>query len=220
MDQGNAAQAATGAGGRGFIYKAKIALTALVFAISGWIGEDLYAKARDALLPGDDPIAALAEQQKAGFEELRASLDGLRGSVDREGREALKQVQRASDDLQRINQDMLAKLQFAQRENEALARNLQEARGLAGGYDFLLAPQESMRIDPQNVVGLERLTSDGAWVSVTSGSSKDAQKRDHIRTGGSVPFTNASGQDCRVTLMSKREGIGAASFSVICGQPA
>lgn len=220
MDQGESAASAAAAGRMGFMGKVKMTLMALVFAVGGWIGQDVYGMVRDKLLPGDDPIATLAEQQKAGFDELRASLDGLRGSVDREGAAAFKQVQRATADLQRINEDVLAKLRFAQAENEALARNLQETRGLSGGYDFLLSPQESLRIDAQNVVGLERLTSDGAWVAITSGSSAEAGRRGHIRTGASLPFTNAGGQSCRVTLMSKREGIGAASFSIICDQSA
>lgn len=220
MDQGENTAPVAAPGRMGFMGKAKMALMALLFAVGGWIGQDVYGMARDALLPGDDPIATLAEQQKAGFDELRASLDGLRGSVDREGQAAFKQVQRATADLERVNRDILAKLQFAQSENAAITRNLQETRGLSGGYDFLLSPQESMRIDAQNVVGLDRLTGDGAWVAITSGSSEDAERRGHIRTGGSLPFTNAGGQSCRVTLMSKREGIGAASFSIICDRSA
>lgn len=220
MEQGENTAPVAGAARLGFMGKAKMALMALVFAVGGWIGQDVYGMVRDALLPGDDPIATLAEQQKAGFDELRASLDGLRGSVDREGQAAFKEVQRATADLERVNRDILAKLQFAQSENAAITRNLQETRGLSGGYDFLLSPQESMRIDAQNVVGLERLTNGGGWVTISSGSSEKAQTRDFLRSGSSMPFTNASGQACRVTLMSRREGIGAASFSVICSQAA
>ena len=106
-----------------------------------------------------------------------------------------------------MNSCILARLQFVQVGNAAPARNLQETRGLSGGYDFLLSPQQSPCSDERNVVGLERLTGDGAGVAITSGSSENAQRRGHIRAGASLPFTNAGGQSCRLTRMSEREGI-------------
>lgn len=204
-------QAAPANGWRG---KAKVAAVALAFSVAGWIGQDVYGKVRDTLLPVDDPIGRLAEQQQAGFAALEASLANLRGSAGSESREALKEVAAATEALQRLNRDMLAKLRFTEQENRKLQQNLQAVSGVEGGHDFLLSPGESMRIDAANVVGLQRMGNSTAWVNFTS-TQGGARERSALNAGESLAFRNAGGQDCQLTLITLRGDV--ASFAVVCG---
>lgn len=201
---------------RTLLGKLKMGALALLIALGGWIGEDLYGQVRNQLLPSDDPLGALAQQQQAGFDELKAGLASLRGSVDGEGRAALKEVAAASEAVRRLNQDILAKLRFAEEENRSLQRNLQASRGVGGGHDFLLAPQESIKLDGANVFGLDRIGNSTVWVSLTSTSGEDSKPRRPLRAGESIAFRNARGQDCKVSLMSLRDGIEVASFALVC----
>lgn len=199
---------------KGWRGKLKVAAVALAFTVAGWIGQDVYGKVRDALLPGDDPIGRLAEQQQAGFAALEASLANLRGSVGDEGRDALKEVAAATEALERLNRDILAKLRFTEQENRLLQRNLQAANGVQGGHDFLLSEGESMRIDDANVVGLQRLTPSTAWMNFTS-TQAGVSARSGLNAGESMAFRNAAGQACKLTLIALRGDV--ASFAVVCG---
>ena len=111
---------------------------------------------------------------------------------------------------------MLAKLRFAELENRSLQRNLQAAGGPAGGYDFLLSPGESMRIDAGNVLGLERMSGRTAWVNLSSSTSDRGNLRSALNAGESVDFRNAQGQGCKLTLVTLRDGVDVASFAIVC----
>ena len=49
--------------------------------------------------------------------------------------------------------------------------------GATGGYDFLLAPGETMRIDDANVLGLERVDGGRVWVNFSSTSDAGVDTR-------------------------------------------
>lgn len=195
----------------------KVGVFGLVLLVAGWIGQDVYGWARDRIMPPEDEIGELARQQQAGFDALKASLDGLRGAVDGDGKAALREVVAASESLERLNRDVLAKLRFAELENRSLQRNLQAVGGTTGGYDFLLSPGESMRIDAGNVLGLERMSGRTAWVNLSSTTSDRGNQRSALNAGESVDFRNVQGQACKLSLVTLRDGVEVASFAIVCG---
>lgn len=198
----------------------KMSVLGLIMLVAGWVGQDVYGWVRDKLIPPEDVVGQLAEKQQAGFEALNASLDQLRRAVDGDGKAALREVVAASESLERLNRDVLAKLRFAELENRSLQRNLQAAGGATGGYDFLLAPGETMRIDGANVLGLERISGGRVWVNFSSTSDAGVDTRAALSAGESVAFRNAQGQGCKATLASVREGVEVASFAIVCGASA
>lgn len=185
-------------------------------ALASFIGQDVYGWVRDQMVPPDESLARLAEQQAERFDELSRSLDALRGSVDGQGRQALAEVRAASDSLRAFNNQVLAKLSFAQRENEAMQRSLQASRGVEGGYDVLLAEKESMRIDASTVLGLASVSSNYAYVNLASADRQGEAERLSLQPGESAPYVDAGGRRCTVTLLTLRRGSDVASFALHC----
>jgi len=185
-------------------------------ALASFVGQDVYGWVRDKMVPPDQSLQRLAEQQAERFDELASRLDALRGSVDGQGRQALAEVRAASDSLRAFNDQVLAKLAFAQRENEAMQRNLQATRGVEGGYDVLLAEKESLRIDASTVLGIASLSSNAAYVNLASADREGRAERLSLQPGESGAYVDASGRACTVTLLTLRRGADVASFALHC----
>lgn len=185
-------------------------------ALASFIGQDVYGWVRDKMVPPDDSVQRLAEQQAERFDALARSLDALRGSVDGQGREALAEVRAASESLRAFNDQVLAKLDFARRENEAMQRNLQASRGVEGGYDVLLARGESMRIDASTVLGLTSVHPNNVYVNISSADRSEGSQRVNLRPGEAAAYVDAGGRACTVTLLTLRRGSDVVSFALNC----
>lgn len=185
-------------------------------ALASFIGQDVYGWVRDKMVPPDQTLERLAEQQSERFDALSRSLEALRGSVDSQGRDALAEVRAASDEIRAFNDQVLAKLAFAEKENQAMQRNLQAARGVDGGYDVLLARNESLRIDASTVLGLASVASNYVYVNLSSADREGRTERIRLSPGESAAYTDARGQACTVNLLSLRRGSDVASFAMNC----
>ena len=189
------------------------ALASLMFIVLGWIGQDAYAWAKGLVIKEDDYIETIAEQQRQGFEDLKAGLDALRGEV---GGNVLGEVRAAVRALERTNTGNLDKLRLSTQENEVLRRSLAQAGKVSGGYDVILSEQESFQLDPGTVVAVNDIGD--SWIQATLSTPANAGKagQAYLRPGESLPFTRRTGEKCAVTLLSLREGVDAASFAVNC----
>ncbi len=211
----DATAAAAPAAGR---WRGRVRNGALIVAgaLASFIGQDVYGWVRDKMVPPDDSLQRLAEQQAERFDALSRSLDALRGSVDGQGREALAEVRAASESLRAFNDQVLAKLDFARRENEAMQRNLQASRGVEGGYDVLLARGESMRIDASTVLGLTSVHPNNVYVNISSADRSEGSQRVNLRPGEAAAYVDAGGRACTVTLLTLRRGSDVVSFALNC----
>lgn len=189
------------------------ALASLMFVVLGWIGQDAYAWAKGFVIKEEDYIETIAEQQRQGFQDLKAGLDALRGEV---GGGTLGDVRDAVRALERTNTGNLDKLRLATQENQALRRSLAQAGGVTGGYDVILSEQESFQLDPGTVVGVNYIKAAYIGVTLSTPANAGSARITSLRPGESLPFTRQTGDKCAVTLLSLREGADAASFAVNC----
>lgn len=185
----------------------------ILFIVLGWIGQDGYVWAKSKIINEDTAIERIASQQKEEFQALRASLDGLRGDIKGAGLGEAKDAVRA---LERLSNANLDKLRLAQQENEKLRLALSGAGKATGGYDALLSEQESMQLDPGTVLGVNNITNDGVWVTLSTPDTAGRDRSQFVRPGASLPFVRRSGDKCVVSVLSLREGVDAASFAVSC----
>ncbi len=196
--------------------RARNTLLVVAGALASFVGQDVYGWVRDKMVPPDQTLERLAEQQAERFDALARSLDSLRGSVDAQGRDALAEVRADSDEIRAFNDQVLAKLAFAEKENQAMQRNLQAARGVDGGYDVLIAQNESIRIDASTVLGLTSVSSNYAYINLSSTDRDGRAERIRLAPGESAAYTDAQGQACTVNLLSLRRGSDIASFAMNC----
>lgn len=189
------------------------AAASLMFIVLGWIGQDGYVWAKGQLIKEEDYIETIAEQQRQGFEDLKAGLDALRGEV---GGNALGEVRDAVRALERTNTGNLDKLRLATQENETLRRSLAQAGKVSGGYDVILSEHESFQLDPGTVVGVNFINMSYIGATLSTPDNAGSARQTSLRPGESLPFTRRTGEKCAVTLLSLREGTDAASFAVNC----
>lgn len=87
--------------------------------------------------------------------------------------------------------------------------------GIAGGYDFIVAENRSTRIDSQTVIGVTNVSPNGVRVNLTR--TGDAVTDRYMQSGESLDYRSVDGRNCKVSLLSVRDGdVGAASFAIGC----
>lgn len=171
-------------------------MIALALVVVGVLGAETYQYGRGLLVPGDPGLEAIKQQQQESFGRLQKSLDNLTASVDGGNREAISQVKGAVDEIRGLNGELVARLSLANAENARIS----QAVGVPGGLDLILTPNAGMPLDAQSEVGVQSISSNGAYVSVVS---KDGETgRTFLRSGESIPYTGGDGRSCRVTLRS------------------
>lgn len=188
-------------------------VVSIVFVVLGWIGQDVYGWARRLVISEEDYIERLTQEQRKGFEDLKASLDALRGDVSGG---ALGEVRDAVRALERANAGNLDKLRLASRENEILRRSLEKSGNVSGGYDVLLSENESVQLDPGTILGITTLRRGNVVVTLTTPENVGKIRPVSLLPGEALPFNRRTGEKCSVALLSLREGVDAASFAVNC----
>ena len=99
---------------------------------------------------------------------------------------------------------------------QTLRNVAQRTAGVSGGYDFILAEGNGVRIDDSTVLGVSSVHNGYAIVNLTSASSDRAVK-ESLRNGESVAYVSAKGQACKLSLLSiNNADVGTASFAVGC----
>lgn len=171
-------------------------IIALALVVVGVLGAEAYQYGRGLLVPSDPGLDAIKEQQAESFERLQKSLDTLTASVDGGNRDAVSQVKGAVDEIRRLNGGLMARLALANAENARIS----QAVGVPGGLDLILTPNAGMPLDEQSEVGVQSISSVGAYVSVVSKDGESGQK--FLRSGESIAYTGGDGRSCRVTLRS------------------
>lgn len=186
---------------------------ALVLLALGVLGSEAYQWTRGQMTGPDEYLVKLQESQDRAFEELKGSLNSLGGSLDGSQREALSQVRGAVEEIKAANTGLVQQLALARQENDRLSRVALQQAGVAGGYDFILTEHTSMPVDEASVVGVTRISANGAQVNV---SSREGAGRDFLSSGESLVYRNATGKDCKVTLLSIGGNGRSASFANSC----
>ena len=162
----------------------------------------------------DERLLEIREEQAAAFKNLDDKLGELRGAVDGDGRDVLREVSNVVEEIKATNNGLLHQLALAGDENKRLSQVGGAQAGVSGGYDFILSEHTGMRVDDTTVVGVGNIDRSGATVTVTA---NDANGRGRfLSSGEAVAFRNASGESCRVVLLSVTAN-AAASFDVACG---
>ena len=188
---------------------------ALGVLLAGIVGSTLVGNAKRWYFGPDEFLVQMAESQKQEFAALKENLGKLRGSISSDDRAAFNSVQSAVKSLEGANTQLISQLTLAKRENDALRTASEHAGRVSGGYDFLLSENGGMRLDAQNVLGLSSVASYFVAVSLTSVSGETISE--DLRSGQSIPFRNAKGQSCRVSLLSIQDSDpGTASFALGC----
>lgn len=180
------------------------------------IASDLYDRYKPWKESEDDFINRIVAAQKEEFASVNASLAELRGSLPAEGRDAFRVLERSLAGLERQSAGLVQQLDLAHSEISTL-RTIAESRGGVGaGYDFILAANSSMDLAPGAVMGLQRVTSGGVRVNLTSEGRNVVNSR-YLESGESLNYVGANGQQCFVSLLSLVPGQpGAASFKTGC----
>lgn len=172
---------------------------------------------RDKAMEKPDYLQQLAKSQGEQFERVRASLGEISGSLQSGDRKAFQQVKSAVAELGNTHASLIQQLVLAKKENDVL-RQATSDRGIAGGYDFLLAEGSGIRIDQDTVLGVKSVSTAGTRVNLTA-SGADSRSDTWLEPGMSLPFTNRQGASCKVSLLSTNKApVGTASFVVGCGE--
>lgn len=188
----------------------------VLLGIAGFMLNEALAWARDKAMDKPDYLQQLAQEQDKEFEEIKSSLRQIGGAIESGDRKALAQVQGAIDGIERTNAGLIQQLVLAKQENETLRKVAGAKAGVSGGYDFILAEDSGIRIDPTTVLGVESVGSGGAHVNLTALGTERANSR-FLSAGESIAFTNQGGADCKVSMVSfNNAGVGTASFVVGC----
>lgn len=176
-----------------------------------------YGYVKDKVVGPDEFLVQIAASQKQEFAELRKNLSQIKSSLSDGDREAFSNVQSAVSALESTNSDLIQQLVMAKKENDTLSKVSGQKAGIAGGYDFILTEKSGIRLDATTVLGLREV--DNYWgVSVSLTSATEAEpKNERLKSGQSLAYQSASGQACKVSLLSFKDAeIGTASFAVGC----
>ena len=188
----------------------------LTLAVVGFLLGDAYSAARDWAMDKPDYLQELAKTQKQEFADLRDSLQKIGGTIDNGDRAAFNQVKGAIKSIEQTNASLIQQLVMAKQENETLRTVAGQQAGISGGYDFILSETRGIRIDPATVLGVETVHGGGVWVNLTSGTA-EKPLRMHLDPGQFVPYSNARGGACKLSLLSYNNGDpGTATFSNHC----
>lgn len=177
---------------------------------------DLYDRIKPWKESDDEFVRKIAEAQRKEFDNLRASLGDIRSSLPSEGRDAFKTMERALANVERDSAGLIQQLDLAKGEIEALRAVAFNRGGVGAGYDFTLSENSSMDLAPGALVGLYSVTSNGAYINLTSGGATTFE-REFVRAGESLKFAGSGGRECWVSLRSLQDGNpGVASFNTGC----
>ena len=180
---------------------------ALLLVVAGVAISEAYQWGKSAMLGPDEYLVQIKEEQDKSFARLQDSLNSLGSSIGGDNRGALSELKGAVAEIKQINNSLISRLSLAKSENERLAKVV----GVPGGLDLVLSSDTGLPLDAMSHVGVQRIASNGAYVSVASkdGSTTPA----FLRSGESIAFTGASGRSCRVTLVSvdPRSAVSLAS---------
>ncbi|MBJ6982746.1 hypothetical protein [Luteimonas sp. MC1572] len=169
---------------------------ALALVVVGVLGAEAYQYVRGMVVPSDPGLEGIKQQQAESFGKLQDSLDALAASVGSGNRDAMSQVKGAVDEIRHLNSGLIARLTLATAENARMSQVV----GLPEGLDIILTPDAGMSLDAQSEVGVQSISSNGAYVSVVSRDGESGRK--FLRSGESIGYTGGDGRSCRVTLRS------------------
>lgn len=183
----------------------------------GFIANDAYTSVKGYIWKGEDHLATLAKEQKEAFADLKENLGQLRASIGNDGdRTLFSSVQNAVESMANTNAGLIQQLALSKRENAALSKASQQKGGVSGGYDFILAEDTGIRLDATTVLGMQTVNPNFVHVSLTALGAPEAVD-ETLRSGQSLAYQNASGQSCKVSLLSINDAeVGSASFANGC----
>jgi hypothetical protein len=190
-------------------------LIVLTFTVCGVAASEAYEWVKGRFVGPDEYLVQIKEQQSESFKRLEDQLSTLSRNVDGNGRDTLNSVERVVAEIRSANEGLVAQLALARREYDRLALSTAKERGIRGGYDFILNPSSGLRIDASTVIGVDYIGDSVVDVNL-SANGLEQERTVRLDSGESIAYRSASGQACRVTLMSiqSRE---AASFAISCG---
>lgn len=188
-------------------------LFAFLAVILGAMVHEGYDYAKERIFGPDYYLVQMRNEQKQGFAQLQENLNKLGGSLDSQDREALASVKDSVRGLAANNAKLLDQLVIAKRENDNLRKIAAQRGGVAGGYDFILAADSGVRIDPTTVFGLQWVGNGAVNVNL---SSKGMDKQTELSSGQSIAYTNARGRACKVSVLDIDSAATSASFAVDC----
>ncbi|MEO7051091.1 MAG: hypothetical protein ABI128_05445 [Rhodanobacter sp.] len=185
----------------------------LACVLSGVAAHETYQYIRGKIVGPDQFLVQMRDEQKQEFAQLQEDLGKLSGSLDKQGRQAFDSVRGAVKSLESTNSSLMDQLVMAKRENDSLRKIAQEKTGLSGGYDFILSSNGGIRIDPSTVLGLRYVTGNSVALSLTSSGKEESP---NLHSGQSIAYTNATGKNCKVSVLSLNYEAKSASFAVGC----
>jgi hypothetical protein len=190
-----------------------LAAIGVVLAIAG---NEAYGWVRSKVVDPDEYIKQLAEEQRREFSSLKESLDALSGQIDVGNRDALNQIRSAARSIESMNASLVAQLELAKQENRTLQKIAEQKAGISGGYDIILSPNNSVRLDAKTVLGVTAVHSNGVSINVSDESSRTVSRI--LASGSSLAYAGAGGRECKISLLSFRgQGDnGSAAFANSC----
>lgn len=191
----------------------KRTLVALALLAVGVAGSEAYGYVRDKFRDPDAYLVKMKQDQDAAFERLQDRLGELSRSVEGGGREALAAVKDAVGEMRSANAGLIAQLDLAKQENARLSQVAGRQAGVTGGYDFILSDNTGLALDASTVIGVHRIASNGAWVTVSSAGAPD--QSEFLKSGESIAFRGAGGRQCKASVLSVASG-SSVSFKKSC----
>lgn len=182
---------------------------AVSLALGGFAVAEGLQWVKSKVVGPDEFLVKIKQEQESSFSELKASLARLNQSIDGGSRDAFSQVKNATDEIKRLNSDLVTRLTLATAENERLAR----VAGVPGGLQMIFSNNTGMPLDDSSEIGVQRIGSSGADVSLTTREGTQSQ---FLRSGESISYVGNSGAQCRVTLLSV-DSHKAVSATKRCG---
>lgn len=188
----------------------------VLLAVLGFLLNDAYSAARDWATNKPNYLTALAEQQDKEFAALKDSLNQISNSISSSDREAFRQVRDVVTSIEKTNAGLIQQLALAKQENETLRKITSQDAGVSGGYDIILTEGAGLRIDATTTLGLTHVGATGVHINLTS-AGVDQARTVALAPGASLAYQNASGNPCKLSLLSFKDGTGgSASFAMGC----
>lgn len=187
---------------------------ALALLVGGFFANEGLGWLRDQFTDPDKYLKELSVKQDKSFDELKRGLSQLSSAVSGADREVLNQVESASRSIRDANLGLISQLDLAKRENERLALVAGQQAGVRGGYDLMLTEDTGIVLEPGVVLGVDTITK--GWISANLSANGAPEGSQTLDSGESIPYRNAAGANCKVTLLSISGSSGAASFSKSC----
>lgn len=188
-------------------------LFAIAAMVLGVAAHETYNYAKEKIFGPDQFLVQIRDEQQRNFNKIQDNLTKLRGAIDGKDQQALAEVTSNVKSLESNNGRLIDQLVMAKRENDNLRKIAEQRTGIAGGYDFILATDNGVRIDPTTVFGLRYVNNTAIGVSL---SSRDSNESVQLASGQSIPYTNAEGHHCKVSLLGFDSDSKSASFAVGC----